>query len=86
LDDIYLRLGEKGGERFLLLLDRKLELLRKFPDIGSRAGFPKLRKIRVARTPFAAFYAVEGKRLMIIAIQDLRQDPKDLARVIRSRL
>jgi len=75
-----------GGEKFLRSTDHKLELLRTFPEMAPRSQSAKIRKTRIGRTPFGLFYAIEGRRLMVIAVQDLRQDPLTLARIIRSRL
>ena len=46
----------------------------------------KVRKVKIGRTPYGLFYTIEGKRLMVIAVQDLRQDPGNFARIIRSRI
>ena len=54
--------------------------------MAPRSQAVKIRKTRIGRTPFGLFYAIEGRRLMVIAVQDLRQDPSTLARIIRSRL
>lgn len=87
LDEIYDRLDAGGnGERFLLALDRMLELLRTFPRMAPRALSTKLRKAKIGRTPFGVFYTIEGRRLMVIAVQDLRQDAATIARIVRSRL
>ena len=87
LDEIHARLEESGGgEKFLRATDHKLELLRTFPEMAPRSHAAKIRKTRIGRTPFGLFYAIEGRRLMVIAVQDLRQDPLTLARIIRSRL
>jgi plasmid stabilization system protein ParE len=87
LDEIYRQLEERGtGERFLLALDRKLELLRTFPRLAPPALQAKVRCVKIDRTPFGLFYAIEGRRLMVIAVQDLRQNPRTLAKVIRARL
>jgi len=42
--------------------------------------------VKIGRTPFGLFYAIEGRRLMVVAVQDLRQQPSALARIIRARL
>ena len=41
----------------------------------------KVRKVKIGRTPYGLFYTIEGKRLMVIAVQDLRQEPGNLARL-----
>ena len=87
MDEIYARVEERGGgERLLLAIDRKLELLRSFPRMARPAMSGKVRKVKIGRTPYGLFYTIEGRRLMVIALQDLRQDPRTLARIIRSRL
>jgi len=87
LDDIYVRIDRRGeGEKFLLAVDRKLELLHGFPRLAPRALLEKVRKVKIGRTPFGLFYTIEGRRLMVVAVQDLRQDPEAIARIIRSRL
>lgn len=87
MDDIYAQFDESNaGERFLLAVDRRLELLRKFPRLVPASLAKKVRKVKIGRSPFGLFYTIEGSRLMVIAFQDLRQDPAVLARIIRSRL
>jgi plasmid stabilization system protein ParE len=87
LQEIYAILEERGaGDSFLNGIDRRLELLRRFPSMAPAYVVEPLRKARVGRTPYGIFYSVEGARIMVIAIQDLRQDPGTLARLIRRRL
>ena len=87
LDEIFALLDEtSGGEKFLQALDRKLELLRSFPELAPRAKISAVRRTRIGKSAYGLFYTIEGKRLMIIALQDLRQDPKTIARIIRRRL
>ncbi len=87
MDEIYARIDETGGgDKFLLAMDRKLELLRGFPRIVPPALMKKVRKLGIGRTPYGLFFTIEGKRLMVVAVQDLRQDPRTLAQIIRSRI
>ncbi len=86
LDDIYRQLGESRGENILLALDRKLELLRTFPRLAPQRLQARIRRVKIGRTHFDLFYAIEGRRLMVVAVQDLRQEPSALARIIRARL
>ena len=86
-DEIYARMEESGsGDRFLMAMDRMLELLRSFPRLVPPALLRKVRKVKIGRTPYGLFYTIEGRRLMVVAVQDLRQDPRTLARIIRSRM
>jgi plasmid stabilization system protein ParE len=86
LDEIYHQIGESAGERLLLTLDRKLELLRTFPRLAPPRLQAKVRRVKIGRTAFGLFYTIEGRRLMVVAVQDLRKDPSALARIIRARL
>lgn len=87
LQQIYSELEERAaGEPFLVLVDRKLELLRQFPAIAPRYKVAPLRKFRIGRTPYGVFYSIESGRVMVIAIQDLRQAPETIARIIQQRL
>lgn len=83
LDEIFAT--RENAEEFLVTLDRQLDLARRFPFLAPRAFSKRLRKMKVKRTPFGIFYTVEGRRLMVIAIQDLRQDPDALVRTVLSR-
>ena len=86
LDEIYRQIGERGGESVFLALDRKLELLVTFPRLAPPRLQARVRRVKIGRTPFGLFYTIEGRRLMVVAVQDLRQDPGALARIIRARL
>jgi len=70
----------------LLEIDRKLELLRIFPRLHRPGLAKKVRRVRIGRKPYGLFYTLEGRRLFVVAIQDLRMKPSDLARIILSRL
>ena len=87
LDDIYARLEEnERGDDFLAAVRRQLELLRTFPKLHRPELARKVRKVRLGRFPYGLFYTLEARRLFIVAVQDLRQDPSALARLILSRL
>jgi len=86
LDEIYHQIGESAGERLLLTLDQNLELSRTFPRLAPQRLQAKVRRVKIGRTPFGLFYTIEGRRLMVVAVQDLRMDPSALARIIRGRL
>jgi len=67
-------------------MDRKLELLRAFPRLAPPGLHTKVRCVKIGRTPFGLFYTIESRRLMVVAVQDLRKDPQTLAKLIRARL
>jgi len=87
LDELHAQ-AEKtgGGERLLLAVDRELELIRNFPQLVPVSLQARVRRVRIKRTPYGVFYTIEGSRVMILAIQDLRQDPEAIAKAIRRRL
>lgn len=74
-----------SGQRFVALMDSLLDLLRKFPLMAPVWKFP-LRRARVGKTHYGLFYAVELGRLVIIGLQDLRQDPGRWQREMLRRL
>ena len=60
LDEIYSRIEETGGgAKFLLSVDRKLELLRTFPRMAGVGISGKVRKVKVGR-PTACFMPSKG--------------------------
>ncbi len=87
MDEIYSHVEEsEGGERFLLAVDRELELIRNYPRLVPASLLGKVRRVRIKRTQYGLFYTIQGNRLMIIAIQDLRQNPVTLGKIIQERL
>lgn len=74
-----------NGERFLAILDQLLELLKRFPEI-SRLWQDPVRRILIRRSHHGLFYVVEPHRLVVIAVQDLRQDPEARRDEITKRL
>ena len=87
MDEIYAQIEGGGREdRFLHAMDRELELVRGFPRMVPITLLRKVRKKKIGRTPFGFFYTIEGRRLMVVAVQDLRKDPRAIVRIIRSRM
>ncbi len=67
------------GERFSENVERCLNRLASFPELGSMYRMP-YRRILVPDSPFAVFYSLEGRRIIIQAMLDLRQDPESIRR------
>jgi hypothetical protein len=69
------------GEIFLWYLDAALGRLRKFPELAPsfRAAY---RRLLVENFPYGIFYTLEGGRIIVMGVMDLRQSPE----VIRRRL
>ena len=69
------------GREFLLTIDGSLTAVGQFPEMA-RVYHKTIRRLVVSRFPYGIFYAVEGQRIIVHAVLDLRQDPED----IRNRL
>ncbi len=65
-------------------LDVALGRRRAFPEIAPVFAEP-CRRLPVRGFPFGIFYAVEGRRLIIVGVMDLRQDPASIRRRLRGR-
>ena len=65
---------EGVGLKFLQELELAYEYLRRHPRIG-RLYANNRRRLLVPNFPFGIFYAVEGDRIVVSAVLDLRQDP-----------
>jgi len=66
--------GEGLGRRFLQELELAYQYIRQHPRIG-RLYANNRRRFLVPNFPFGIFYSVEGSRIIISAVLDLRQDP-----------
>ncbi len=66
-------------------LDRVLELLKAFPDLGPRVkGTERVRKLLAGpRRRYGLFYVHEGTRIFIHALLDMRQDSELIARRLK---
>ena len=78
----YVRLEElrEGlGDRFYRTIDFALERIRQFPESAPVYQGPYR---RLVMRPFGCgvFYSIEGERVMVGAILDLRQDPDSIRR------
>ena len=72
---------EGRGEVFMRHLDMAIGRLRNFPEMASPIHKAH-RRLLVHGFPYGVFYTVEGRRIIIAGVMDLRQDPE----VIRRRL
>jgi hypothetical protein len=62
-------------------LDWALGQLRDFPEIAP-IFHGSYRRLLVQGFPYGVFYTIEGRRIIIAGVLDLRQDPK----IVRQRL
>jgi plasmid stabilization system protein ParE len=74
-----------SGEKFVYTVERLLGVLLGFPGLAAMWKSP-VRRAVIRRSHYGLFYVVESSRLVIIAVQDLRQDPTQLNQVVLRRL
>ena len=63
------------GELLLGSLNAALAQLSIYPEIGPRVH-NSYRRLLVTGFPYGIFYVIEGKRLIVVGVLDLRRDPK----------
>jgi plasmid stabilization system protein ParE len=67
------------GDRFSERVEQALDRLTEFPELGAiYAG--TFRRLLVRDFPFGIFYSVEGRRMVVQAVLDLRQEPLAILR------
>ncbi|MGF1656950.1 MAG: hypothetical protein ACFCU3_08240 [Verrucomicrobiales bacterium] len=72
------------GEVFMLHLDMAFGQLRAFPD-AAPIFYEPYRRLLVKGFPYGIFYTLEGRRIIVCGVMDLRQDPEVLRRRFRSQ-
>ena len=70
------------GEVLLRHLDIAFGHLRTFPEMAPMFRHP-YRRFLVSGFPYGIFYAVEGHRVVVLGVMDLRQDPAAIRRRLR---
>ena len=65
-------------------LDVAFGRLRTFPEIAPPIHEAH-RRLLVHGFPYGVFYTIEGRRIIVAAIMDLRQDPEIIRRRLRGR-
>ncbi len=65
-------------------LDAAFGRLRTFPEI-SPPIHEAHRRLLVHGFPYGIFYTLEGRRIIVAAVMDLRQDPEIIRRRLRGR-
>ncbi len=69
----------KRAEKFLQRLDKPSELLRENPAMGPVYG-GTVRRIILQGFHHAMFYTVEGRRIFVLSVMDMRLDPTRIRR------
>jgi plasmid stabilization system protein ParE len=77
--------GEGRGEALLELVDSSLALLRQFPEMATRYSGNLRRRLVGNRREYGLFYEVAGRRIVVAAFLDLRQDPEKLKEILKER-
>jgi plasmid stabilization system protein ParE len=68
-------LRDGAGEEFLILLDAAIELLKQFPEMAPTYESP-FRRLVVKDGRHGLFYTIEGRRVILHAVADLRGNPE----------
>ena len=82
--EFYEAFQDGRGEVFMRHLDVAFGQLGTFPEIAP-VFHDSYRRLLVHGFPYGIFYAIEGRRIIISGVMDLRQDPEILRRRLRGR-
>ena len=82
--EFYEAYQEGRGEVFMRHLDVAFGQLNTFPEIAPVFHEP-YRRLLVHGFPYGIFYAIEGRRIIVSSVMDLRQDPDIIRRRLRGR-
>lgn len=77
--DAYEDRAEGLGEEFILTVDGSLTSLSRFPEMAP-VYYQAIRRLVLRRFPHGVVYSLEGQRILVHAVLDLRQDPKRIRR------
>ncbi|MBX7207751.1 MAG: hypothetical protein K1X78_05550 [Verrucomicrobiaceae bacterium] len=73
------------GDGFYQRVNEAVDLLRSFPEIAPSHVKPFLRLL-LKSFPIGVFHMLEGRRIAVHALLDLRQSPKTIMRRLSGRL
>ncbi len=76
--------SEVAAHEFLEMVEHALALLAVFPELGSIYSRP-FRRFLLKDRNIGLFYTLEGRRLFVHILFDLRQNPKSLRERLRSQ-
>ncbi len=80
----FLEFYRDHGDRFYDDVQEILSLLARNPWFGPKR-FQQQRRLLIAGGPFALFYGIQGRRILITAIIDLRRDPQWIREKLHDR-
>lgn len=79
----FLEERESGlGKKFVLRFWRTLVTLQVFPELSPRY-YRNVRMCRIRKTKHGIFFRIRRKTIFVMAVMDLRRDPKYLKRRLR---
>ena len=82
--EFYEGLQEGRGEVFMRHLDVAFSQLRVFPA-AAPVFHDRYRRLLVHGFPYGIFYSIEGRRIIVSSVMNLRQDPESIRRALRTR-
>ena len=59
---------EELGDRFVLAVREKFEVILRWPELPRTFGRKAVRKVRIPRSPYSIYYRVLGEKIQIIAV------------------
>lgn len=72
------------GDRFNEMAEHALDQIAVFPESEPLASAP-FRRLLVRDFPFGIYYTLDGRRAVVHAVLDLRQEQEAIARRLRQR-
>lgn len=63
------------GEQFLSAVDSAFDAIERYPEMFTRVH-GEVRRALVSRFPYAIFYRVESKRVVVLTVLHTARDPK----------
>ena len=63
------------GEEFLAAVDTSFNAIQEYPEMFSRVH-GEVRRAVVSRFPYAVFYRVEARRVVVLTVLHMGRDPK----------
>jgi plasmid stabilization system protein ParE len=67
--------SEGLGEKFLAAVDSAIDAIEHYPEMFSRA-YGEVRRALVSTFPYAVFFRVEPKRVVVLTVLHTARDPK----------
>ncbi len=66
---------ERLGEKFLTAVDSAFDAIERYPQVFAEVH-GEVRRALVSRFPYAVFYRVESKRVVVLTVLHTARDPK----------